>query len=232
MSVLVSASGKLVLLEGDELTQKHLNDPKSYAQFIINQINTEHIYDKWLKDKKDLVILDIGANVGLFTVYAQDVAKRIVAVEPTPAHNHVFEQLTLKYTNVELVKMALAEKDEPVTFFISSENSTTNSLVYKSNQSIEVPGISFKTLLDTYNIDHVDFAKIDIEGGEKYALTVENLKSIYDKVDGLFVECHCTTEPWSYDGVTVERDVMKERLLEAGYKVDVIDFATVFAYKE
>ena len=94
MSTIITCSGRNVDLAGDEAVTKHLWDPKGYAQFIIRQINSDRIYDRCLKDKTDLVILDIGANVGLFTLYAQDAAKRLVAVEPTPSHQHVFEQLT------------------------------------------------------------------------------------------------------------------------------------------
>lgn len=230
--MIVTANGDRIKLEGDEQTMSHLTNPKGYAQFIIHQINTERIYDRWLKDKKDMVILDIGANVGLYTVYAQDAAKRIVAVEPTPAHNHVFNQLTANFKNVELVKAALSSTNEPVKFYISSENSTTNSLVYKSKDFIEAPGITFTSLLDTYKLDHVDFAKIDIEGGEMIILDVDTLKSIYDRVDVLFIETHCITEPWSMEKVTVARDEMAERVKASGYSAEIIDFATVLAYKE
>ena len=66
----------------------------------------------FLKDKKDLVILDIGANVGLFTLYAQDSASKVISVEPTPSHQNLFEKICGKYENVELVKAALSDKNE------------------------------------------------------------------------------------------------------------------------
>ena len=80
MSIITSSGENIKLDITDDEIDKHLNDEKTCAKIIIRQINTERIYDRFLKDKKDLVILDIGANVGLFTLYAKDSASRVVSV--------------------------------------------------------------------------------------------------------------------------------------------------------
>ena len=125
MSIITSSGENIKLDITDDEIDKHLNDEKTCAKIIIRQINTDCIYDRFLKDKKDLVILDIGANVGLFTLYAKDSASRVVSVEPTPSHQHLFEKITGKYENVELAKVALSNKDEDINFYICNYNSTT-----------------------------------------------------------------------------------------------------------
>ena len=68
----------------DEKIVRHFNNPRNYADVIIEQINTERMYDEMFEDEEDLVVLDIGGNVGLFTMYVQDCAKAVYTVEPTP----------------------------------------------------------------------------------------------------------------------------------------------------
>jgi FkbM family methyltransferase len=231
MSAIITCSGRSVDLAGDEAVTKHLWDPKGYAQFIIRQINSDRIYDRCLKDKTDLVILDIGANVGLFTLYAQDAAKRLVAVEPTPSHQHVFEQLTRDCKNVELVKAALCDNDTSVEFFISEENSTMNSIVNKYGKSIMVDGVCLKSLLDKYNLEHVDFCKIDIEGSEMRAVTRETLGAVFDRIDNIFIEVHATVPNFTHMDIVSNRLKMEDILKDVGYTIEIVNFDTIYAFK-
>jgi FkbM family methyltransferase len=221
----------VTLDESDSRVKAHLSDPKGFAQFIINQFNTERIYDECLRGKTDLTILDIGANVGLFTLYAQDSAKRLIAVEPTPSHHYVFEKLTAESTNVELAKVALCDVDGPIEFYISDENSTTNSIVNKHDRSIQVEGLCLESLLDKYNLDRVHFCKIDIEGSEIRAVTVETLGAVFDRIDEIFIECHATVPNFTHDDIIANRIKMEEVFLKVGYKIKVVNFDTIHAYK-
>jgi len=233
MPAIITSSGRSVPLDDTDIgVNAHLNDPKGCAQFIISQINTERIYDVCLKNKTDLTILDIGANVGLFTLYAQDSAKRIISVEPTPSHHHIFEKLTAVSTNVELAKVALCDVDGPVEFFISDDNSTMNSIVNKYGRSIEVEGLCLKSLLDKYGLDKVDFCKIDIEGSEMRAVTVDTLGAVFDRINEIFIECHATVPNFTHDDIIANRVKMEEVLMKVGYKTKVVNFDTIHAYKD
>lgn len=225
MSIITSSGENIKLDITDDEIDKHLNDEKTCAKIIIRQINTERIYDRFLKDKKDLVILDIGANVGLFTLYAKDSASRVVSVEPTPSHQHLFEKITGKYENVELVKAALSNKDEDINFYICNYNSTCNSLVEREGDVLKVEGLTFNSLLKKNNLEHVDFCKIDIEGSEMIAITEENLKPVYDKIDRMFIEVHATESGpnlrWE-DNLVDNRGKIEEVLKKVGYKYEIL----------
>lgn len=225
MSIITSSGENIKLDITDDEIDKHLNDEKTCAKIIIRQINTERIYDRFLKDKKDLVILDIGANVGLFTLYAKDSASRIVSVEPTPSHQHLFEKIAGKYENVELVKAALSNKDEDINFYICNYNSTCNSLVEREGDVVKVEGLTFESLLKRVNLEHVDFCKIDIEGSEMIAITEETLKPVYDKIDRMFIEVHATESGpnlrWQ-DNLNDNRHKIEEVLKKVGYKYEIL----------
>jgi len=230
--MLLTSSGRQVAIDdSDERARAHLQDAKGFAQFIIRQINTDRIYDPVLKDKKDLTILDIGANVGLFSLYAQDSAKRLIAVEPTPSHQYIFEKLTAKSTNIELAKVALCDVDGPVEFYISDENSTMNSIVNKYDKSIKVEGLCLKSLLDKYNLDRVDFCKIDIEGSEMRAVTEDTLGAVYDRISEIFIECHATVPNFTHGDIVANRIKMENVFKNVGYKTKVVNFDTFHAFK-
>jgi FkbM family methyltransferase len=232
MSAIITSSGRSVILdESDPRVSAHLRDPKGFAQFIIRQINADRIYDVCLKDKTDLTILDIGANVGLFTLYAQDSAKRLIAVEPTPSHQYIFDKLTTESKNVELAKVALCDTDGPVEFYISEENSTMNSIVNKYGNSIQVEGLCLKSLLDKCDLDKVDFCKIDIEGSEMRAVTVETLSAVFDRIDQIFIECHATVPNFTHMDIISNRIKMEEVFKKVGYQTKVVNFDTIHAYK-
>jgi FkbM family methyltransferase len=229
--IVTSAGRNVVLDSSDDRVRAHLQDPKGYAQFIIKQINTDRIYDRCLATKNNLTILDIGANVGLFSLYAQDAAKRLVAVEPTPSHQYVFEKLTCDAKNVELVKAALSDVDGPIEFYISEENSTMNSIVNKYGKSIHVEGMCLKSLLEKYNLEKVDFCKIDIEGSEMRAITTETLGAVFDKIDEIFIECHATVPNFTHYDIIQNRLRMEKVFQDVGYKTQVVNFDTIYAHK-
>ena len=231
-----TSSGRLVPInpENDDDVSRHLRDPTGCADCIITQINTEGIYDEYLKDKKDLVILDIGANVGFFSLYAHDSAKRVISVEPTPSHQNIFEKITKSATNIELVKAALSDTDAPITFYMSDTNSTTNCIVHELNKytkSVTVQGVCLKTLLDQNNIDHVDFCKIDIEGSEMKAITVETVTPVFDSIDSIFIECHSNLPYYVRDDIIKNRDTIEGVFKSVGYTTKVLSYDTIYAYK-
>jgi FkbM family methyltransferase len=231
-----TSSGRLVPInpDNDADVARHLRDPTGCADCIIKQINTEGIYDEYLKDKSDLVILDIGANVGFFSMYAQDSAKRVISVEPTPSHQNIFEKITKSSTNIELVKAALADTDAPITFYISDTNSTTNCIVNEMNKytkSLTVQGLCLKSLLEQNNIDHVDFCKVDIEGSEMKAITVETVTPVFDKIDRIFIECHSNLPHYVHEDIIKNRNTIEGVLKSAGYETKVLNYDTVYAYK-
>lgn len=246
---IISSLGNIIKLDIDdkEITD-HLFDHTTCANIIIHQINNDRIYDPFLKDQKDLVILDIGANIGLFSLYVKDSAFKVISVEPTPSHQKLFEKICGKYENIKLVKAALSNKNEDVEFYTCNQNSTQNSLIKgygtavgespsKENKVI-VRGLTFETLLKEHDIDHVDFCKIDIEGSEMIAITEETLKPVYDKIDKMFIEVHSTYSgpdmKWE-DHLIINRKKIEKILDNVGYKYSVLPSRyadTLYVFKD
>src|SRR5207253_3031198 len=65
------------------IIEEHYAKSSSYVDTLQEQIDNG-MYAHLFESKKDLVFLDIGANIGLVSIYAVPFCKRIVAIEPSP----------------------------------------------------------------------------------------------------------------------------------------------------
>lgn len=198
--------------ENEKIIQ-HFNNPNNYAELILQQINTENLYEKWLANKKDVNILDFGGNIGLFSLHVTDIAKKIVTVEPTPDHITILKELTKDFKNIKVVECALNDKDEMVPFYIDSWNSTSNSLRRENSHLLHsslVSGKTLKTILDENELDEVEFAKIDIEGSEYKALTKDTINATEKRIKSWFVEAHNSTNLPSKEGAIYLAGIFKE----------------------
>ncbi len=128
------------------------------------------------------VVLDVGANVGAHTLFFSRLvggSGRVLAFEPLSA-NVAEMQRTLsrrsRLNNVQIFPMALGEASSPVrvTLNIPGDDLTQASLrrqragSWDRNSVTEclVPLRSLDSIPEVAGSSHIDFVKIDVEGGE------------------------------------------------------------------
>jgi FkbM family methyltransferase len=155
----------------------------------------DRIYDPFIGVKKDLVVFDIGANIGLFTLYIRERAKMIYAMEPCSYHFDCLSKMVEfnQLKNVTLIKKAISNYNKKSTLYFHP-NKTTNSLYSIDNNNIkgteEVECISLDKVFEEYKIDHVDFMKFDAEGIESEVFGGEGFAKVADKIDMIVFEMH------------------------------------------
>lgn len=168
--------------------------------------------------KNDLVV-DIGANIGVFTIYAASkTANAVYAFEPSRSCFEVLKQNVQanRLENVKFFNYAVADKSG-VQAFIDSEDSTARKLECIKPDSdgnrTEVRVTTLQEIMDTNNIEQIDFLKMDCEGSEGLILgsvPVDYLK----KVKKLAMEFH--------DGISkIKHDGMRKILEEAGFQTGI-----------
>jgi len=177
---------------------------------IFEEIYIKNIYAPFLLGKKDLTIVDCGANVGLFSYYAKDFAKRVIALEPSSMHRTTMQSM-LDFngiTNVELLPYALSNKAETKTFYLTP-NSTAFSLtpLAPNLPTEEVEAITIDDLFKLGRIDgKIDFCKIDCEGEEGKIFTSDAFKRNMDKFPVIVGEWHPWCETSQGQFMTMFRD--------------------------
>ena len=227
---ILSPNGTTRSIEISPQMEAHFAIPINHANTILDQINSG-MYQKWFKDKKDMVVLDFGSNVGLVSLYMLPAVKKLMAVEPTPSHYDLLSELLwdnlTPQQNVMLSSSALTAKEEDVVFATghATENKITSPEGYGNNK-ITVTGKPLSWFLNEIG-ETVDFCKIDVEGGEIFALTEEEVKLAYGKVKVFFVECH----PTNNYGMDACREELVSRFTKAGYQIEIIDYQTFVAYE-
>ena len=186
-----------------------------YIPYIFKEIYFEGLYVDVLNQRKDMVIVDVGANIGITVQHFQPYAKKLYAIEPSPEH---FEALKKnkdinEWENVELFNIALADRNGVMSFTQNTYNRTMNTLIVGEktgedehkvkpeigNALIHARGYEgkidvFCQTMDKFfeqnKINHVDFMKFDVEGAEDLVLRSEGFKKVVDKIDAIMVEFH------------------------------------------
>jgi len=169
-----------------------------YIDSVQEQINSG-LYENLFGDRRGLVFLDIGANIGAVSIYAVPYCQRIVAVEPSP---DTFTKLVLNtedYLIIECVQKALTPEDKFVPFYVNDINFTASSTVNTYGSQIMVEGAKLSTILTVNKLYHVDVCKIDAEGAEGEALSYDQIQQAHKIIDCWFVEFHnCPRTTWEH----------------------------------
>lgn len=164
-----------------------------YIPYIYREIYFEGIYVDVLNGKKDMVIVDVGSNIGVTVQHFRDHAKKVYAIEPSSEH---FEALKKNkefngWDNVEVFNMAIAGKDGEVTMHKNDSNRTCNSYVLNySGESQSVKAQTFKTFIEENKIEQIDFCKFDVEGAENDILYSQGFIDVADKFKAIEIEFH------------------------------------------
>lgn len=197
----------------------------SHVPEILHEIYVQRIYHPYVIGKKDATFLDIGFNIGLWSLYAAQYAKTVYAFEPTKETYDIGMRNLADngITNVTAFQKAIAPDDGTTTFYHSS-NTTMNSMIQGVNDTKEsetVETIRLDTFVKEQGIKRIEFAKIDIEGSESQLFTSESFKNIVPILDAFVYEWHT----WGASNFVV----LNRGLMDYGYVVHRIPSdATLF----
>lgn len=127
--------------------------------------------------KPGQIMLDIGANVGLYTAIsglALESNGKVFAFEPDPESLRFLEQTVAEngLKNVNIVKSAASNANGITQLHTCSSNRGDNRLYDNKNSdgSVEVKTISIDNYLVDQKIVSVDTIKIDVQGFEGYVI--------------------------------------------------------------
>jgi FkbM family methyltransferase len=122
------------------------------------------------------VVLDCGANVGMFsrTALARG-ASKVVAIEPAPATLECLRRNLgpeIAQGRVIVYPKGVWDKEDVLTLYKNSANAGSNTLMSggRHDGSMTVPLTTIDHLAADLHLERIDFIKMDIEGAEKRAL--------------------------------------------------------------
>lgn len=144
------------------------------------------------------VALDIGANIGMYTLPISDKFKQVYAFEPHPDNQKTLRDNILKYnkTNIDIIPKCISNITGTIKLNTNPGNiggHTINNKVathkewgFENTTQIEVPCVT----LDEFCKDlDVGFMKVDIEGAEDFVF--EGAKEVLSRENlNIMIEIH------------------------------------------
>ena len=134
------------------------------------------------------VVLDCGANIGLFTRMALRAGARlVVAIEPAPENIECLRRNLAPEIAKGLVIVypkGVWHEDGLLTLNVNAQNSAADSFVMKwavGREGPKMPVTTIDHLVAELKLPHVDIVKMDIEGSERNALMGARATLIRDK---------------------------------------------------
>lgn len=121
--------------------------------------------------KPGMVVLDVGANIGLLTRHfceAVGPSGKVFAFEPGPENFDCLKFNTKNFDNKSVLQTAISDANGTARLYLNARSSTGNSLLNQNNAagSVEVECKTLDTFLSENGVAQVDFIKIDVEGAE------------------------------------------------------------------
>jgi len=123
------------------------------------------------------VMIDVGANVGLYTAIAGVAlgpTGRIIALEPDPESFQFLEQTVHAngLTNAQTIQAAASDLNGTAKLYICSENRGDNRLYQNgfAERAIDISVLRLDDYLAAEGVNTVDIVKIDVQGFEGHVI--------------------------------------------------------------
>lgn len=173
--------------------------------FRIRNIFEQHEYalPGGLKIRDDAVIVDIGANIGVFALYASRWAKNcsIYCFEPNPQVQPLLEMNTAVLEGVKRFHTALGKQDGELQLHQNPHNTgaTSTTITYPGAKTVKVPVKHAGKVITGLELDKIDVLKIDTEGAEIPIL--EALNGFLPNIHIIMAEYHSEEDRRAIDSL-------------------------------
>jgi len=138
---------------------------------------------------RDSTAVDVGANIGYYTVLLADKVKNVWAVEPEEKTFEILKKNCSGLKNVRLIRAAVGSREEMIELEVSKENYGNHRIIsnfkFSTRGGLRYAPLISKTekvkikKLDSLVKEQVDLMKIDVQGWESEV--IEGAKKIIKK---------------------------------------------------
>lgn len=206
---------KIVLKNGIRFESPAIAWADVYGIFFMQMYNPSY-----LPIEQNDIVVDIGANIGVFTLYAASITHNAVhAFEPFPSNFEALQQNIRANGLHNITPHRLAVSDQSRTeVFVDCGVSQGHRLEkvfprYPGEEYLEVPTITLQDFMDNNHLEQIDFLKMDCEGSEGLILQSTS-KDYLQRIRKISLEFH--------DAISIlKHDEMGKLLEDAGFTTKV-----------
>ena len=143
------------------------------------------------------VIIDIGANVGYFSLFmfAKNRGAHIYAYEPIPKNFALLNtyQQENKALSFQIFNIAVSGNEGSISLTYDSQDSfTTSASIFSRHENtdqIDVDCVTLESIMQSNHLDRVDLLKLDCEGAE-YDILYNTSGAVFDQIEHITLEAH------------------------------------------
>jgi len=203
-----------------------------FKECVFEEAYFKHLPDSILNTNHP-TILDIGANVGFFSIYssAKFISPRIIAFEPI---NRNYLELKKNTTGISADTLTIVNKavshvqGELVLKFDKNQSITTSASLFDNKYGQDEETVLSTTLehvITEFGLTKIDLLKLDCEGAE-YGIIYQTPPSVFELIRSISLETHTGKES------NENNAALASYLKQLGYTVVVKPDAFIWAYKQ
>ena len=179
-----------------------------------------------LLSRPDMNVLDVGANIGLYSLIAAGRCPkgRVLAFEPEPRNAEILTDMARRngFTHLTLIAAGAGACAGSARLFLDPDNKGKHSLVVDGvgQRETVIPLVSVDEAVAQQGVSRIDAVKIDVEGWEAQVLLGMATVLARDHPALLF-----ELAPVRIRAAGDDPEVMLQRLMSDGYRLAVVNEA-------
>jgi len=177
---------------GTKCIVRNKSDAIAFFENYFLKVNNPN---KKFKIKNDDIVIDVGAHIGYFTMYAANNANQgtVYSIEPYKESFEILKK-NLKLNNITNVKpfnAAISKVTKEITLYIDKNNEIGNSIFRTNNttESKKINSFNLDDFVKNNEIEKIDFLKLDCEGAE-FEILLNFNKELLKKISKISAEIH------------------------------------------
>ena len=207
----------------DKYIWASINDYRGdYRQIKFFEMNEKNqILDMMSEINEDDTVLDIGANVGIYSLFAEQIASDVIAIEPHPVNiSRLVVNSRLNDSNIRIFQCALSDSQGYIGLGINPESERVDGTASLKDfsptsvtEQINVRIESGDQFIDQNNISTPNIVKIDVQGAEKKV--INGFQSMFSGKSCRIVYCEL-------HGDHVDTKEIKQEFESMGFSVETL----------
>ncbi len=140
-------------------------------------------------------VVDVGAQIGLFSLKMAPRAERILTFEPEPENFKLLSRNLAgeRHQHVEKFNKAVARRPGTLRLYVAPDNPGAHTAFPAETSAVEkfqeVEAVRLPDILDERKISHIDYLKLDCEGAE-YEIMASLVEWGLDRISYIGMEYH------------------------------------------
>lgn len=201
------------------------SSPESPISVVVDEIFLlkRYIYKNLVLVKKHDIVVDIGAHIGTFTLFALiNGARKVYAYEPTHKNVKYIKENCKNYKNIKVKNYAVSDTNSLINLYVDIPDGG-NSIIRTNGRRIKkVKSVTLENIFKNEKLDKINFLKIDCEGAE--GLIFKALPDyVLKRIDKIAMEYHDNTSPMKHNKII-------KKLVRAGFSVKLNKMDKIYGY--